>query len=101
MAFWILLAGLGFGLLGAVMVALGDAWLSRSVLIYLDAVEANVGKVVEAIRSEDIRLTVTGIDLKRDRGQNRARVLKTFGWLAVVLSFGVQIVAVCLTRISS
>lgn len=34
------LAGLGFNLFGALILTLADAWLSRSVLVYLDAVEA-------------------------------------------------------------
>jgi hypothetical protein len=41
MEFWIVLAGLALGLGGALVVALADAWLSQSLLVYLDAVEAN------------------------------------------------------------
>jgi hypothetical protein len=91
MAFSILVAGLGFSLGGALVVSLADAWLSRSVLIYLDAVEANVGKVVEALRAGTIDAAVTGINLQRDRGQDRARILKSLGWLALALGFGLQI----------
>jgi hypothetical protein len=98
MEFWILLAGLGLGLGGALVVAVADAWLSQSLLVYLDAVEANVGKVVESLRMGGGRLDVTGVDLRRDRGQNRARALKTLGWLALALGFGLQIVAVWLTK---
>jgi hypothetical protein len=28
-----------------------DAWLSRSILVYVDAVESNVAKLAEAIRA--------------------------------------------------
>src|SRR5437868_2947262 len=94
---WILLAGLGLSLGGASVLALADAWLSRSILIYLDAVETNVAKLVEAIRSSGTQVIVTGIDLKRDRGQDRARALKTLGWLALVLGFGLQIAATWIT----
>jgi hypothetical protein len=96
MALCLLLAGLALALAGATLVALADAWLSRSVLIYLDAVEANLGKVVELLRAGGDRLDVTGIDPKRDRGQNQARGLKSLGWLTLALGFGLQIAAACL-----
>ena len=95
---WILLAGLGLSLGGALLAALADAWLSRSLLIYLDAVETNVGKLVEAVRAGGTQLEVTSVDLKRDRGQDRARALKTFGWLALALGFGLQLAAAYLAR---
>jgi len=98
MEYWILLVGLGLNLCGALVVAATDAWLSRSLLIYLDAVETNVGKVVEALRAPATELVVTGIDLRRDRRQDRARALKTLGWLALSLGFGLQLCAVCLSR---
>jgi hypothetical protein len=79
-------------------VALADAWLSRSLLVYLDAVEANAGKVVESLRKGGGRLDVTGVDRRRDQGQNRARALKALGWLALALGFGLQMVAVWLTK---
>jgi hypothetical protein len=56
-----------------------DAWLSRSILNYLDAIEDNVGELVEAVRAGDTDLKVTSIDRKRDRGQDRARALKMLG----------------------
>jgi hypothetical protein len=90
---WISLAGLGLGVGGALILALGDAMLSRSILIYLDAVEANVAKLVEAVRAGDTQLMVTGTDLKRDRGQNTARALKMLGWLTLALGFALQLVA--------
>ena len=37
----------------------------------------------EAVRAGTAQLTVTGIDVKRDKGQDRARALKTLGWLAL------------------
>lgn len=97
---WIVLAGLGLSLIGASVLALADAWLHRSILVYLDAVETNVGKIVEAIRSSGTNLTVTGIDLKRDRGQNRARFFKLLGWLALIVGFGLQIAAVLITKLA-
>jgi hypothetical protein len=99
MGFSVLLAGLGFSLGGALVVALADAWLSRSFLIYVDAVEGNVGRLVEAVRAGTAQLTVTGIDVKRDKGQDRARALKTLGWLALALGFGLQIVAAYLNKL--
>jgi hypothetical protein len=33
------------------------------------------------------------MDLKRDRGQNRARALKMVGWLSLAVGFGLQIAA--------
>jgi hypothetical protein len=97
MAHELWLLGLCLSLGGALLVALTDAWLSRLLLIYLDAVEANVEKIVEAIRSETTEIAVTGIDLKRDRRLDRARNLKTGGWLALVVGLGLQLAAVYLT----
>ena len=48
---WILHIGLGLSLGGALVLALADTWLSRSLLVYLDAVESNVTKLVEALRA--------------------------------------------------
>ena len=95
---WIVLAGLVLSMIGAVLLALADAWLSRSILVYMDAVEANVSKLVEAIRNSGTQVTVTDINLKRDRGQDRARALKTLGWLALILGFGLQIAAIFITK---
>ena len=77
--------------------ACDDAWLSRSMLIYLDAIEANVGKVVQALRAGGTEVAVTHINLARDRGQNQARALKTLGWLALAAGFGLQIAWVATT----
>ena len=75
MEYRILLAGLGFTLGGAVAVAFADLWLSRLLLVYLDALEANGEKLAQSLRSGSTHVVVTGIDLKRDQRQNRARTL--------------------------
>jgi hypothetical protein len=98
MEYLILLAGLGVALGGAVTVALADLWLSRLVLVYLDALEANVENLAKAVRTGSTDLAVTGIDLKRDKRQNRARSLKTLGWLALIVGLGAQIVAAYLAK---
>ena len=100
MAFWFSLTGLALGLGGVLVVALGDAWLSRSLLIYLDALEANLDLVVKALRAGATELTVTGIDVKRDRRQDRARTVKTFGWLILASGFSLQIAAAWISRLS-
>src|SRR5215213_2169469 len=87
------LAGPALILAGALLLALADVWLSYSVLRYLDAIEANVAKLVEAVRAGGTQLSVTGIDRKRDRGQDRARRLKMLGWVALILGFGLQLAA--------
>ena len=99
MALWFSLAGFALSFGGALVVALSDAWLTRSLLIYLDALEANLGRVVQALRAGATQLKVTGIDVKRDRGQDRARTVKTLAWLTLVLGFGLQIVAACMGRL--
>jgi hypothetical protein len=71
MGSWLLLAGLGLGLGGALVVALADAWLARSLLNYLDDVESNVAMLAEAIRAGSAHVAITDIDLKRDRGRTR------------------------------
>jgi hypothetical protein len=94
----LLLAGLGLAVGGALVAALADAYLSRSVLVYLDAVEANLAKVVALLREGGDHLDVTAMDPKRDCGQNRARALKTLGWLVLTLGFALQVVAACLAH---
>lgn len=96
--FWIQIAGLGLGLAGALLLALADTWLSRSLLIYLDAVEANVSKLVETLRAGSNQYVIPEIDLKRDRRQDRARALKTLGWLVLTVGFALQLAAVWFTR---
>ena len=95
---WIALIGLGLSVGGAVVVAAADAWLSRSLLVYLDALEANLGKLVAALRDGGTNLAVAGIDLKRDRGQDRARAFKTVGWLVLVAGLGLQFVAAMMSH---
>jgi hypothetical protein len=94
----ILIAGLGLSLAGTVVLAMADAWLSQSMLVYLDAVEANVAKVVEAVRTRGTEFKVTGVNLQRDRRQNSARGLKMLGWLVVAFGFGLQLAAAYWTR---
>lgn len=89
----LLLAGLGVSLGGALVVGLADALLSRLTLVYLDAIEANVAKLVEAVRTGANQLTVTDVDVKRDRRQNRLRACKTLGWLTLALGLGLQLTA--------
>jgi hypothetical protein len=62
------------------------------VLIYLDALETNLRKVVEVLQSGGNQFVNTGINLKRDRGQDRARSLKFLGWAVLFLGFLVQFV---------
>jgi hypothetical protein len=98
MEYRIVLTGLGLIFGGAVMVALADLWFSRLLLVYLDAVEANVEKLAEAVRTGSMVITVTGIDLKRDKRENSARLLKTLGWLVLILGLGIQIGAALLAK---
>ena len=95
-----LLAGLVLSLAGTVVVAVTDAWLARSMLIYLDAVEANVTTIVHALRSGGTDPTVTDINLKRDRGQDRARAIKTLAWFVMVAGVGLQLAAACLAKLA-
>jgi hypothetical protein len=93
MEYQLLLIGLGFSLGGAITVTLADAWLSRLLLMYLDVVEANLENLAKAVRTGSTELTITDVDLKRDGRQNRARTLKTLGWLALALGIGLQTAA--------
>ena len=95
---WLWLAGLGLSVGGAVVEGLADAWLSRSILIYLDAVEHDLQKVVRTIQAGAHDPNVGAPNLKRDRGQDRARAAKSLGWLALAVGLGLQIVAVLLTK---
>lgn len=94
MEFQLLVAGLGCSLGGAVVVTLADAWMSRLILIYLDALEANVGKLVEALRSGATQVDTTKIDLGRDQRQDFVRAIKLIGWLALAVGLGLQLAAV-------
>lgn len=93
----LLLAGLAISLGGALVAALADAWFSRLMLVYLDALEANIINLVEAVRTGATHLNATGINLKRDRKQNRLRAVKMLGWCAFVLGLALQLAA-CLVN---
>jgi hypothetical protein len=93
MEFWLGIGGLGLALAGALVVAVADAWFSRAVLVYLDAIEANLATVVEVLRGGGGQLTITPVNAKRDSGQNRARAVKLLGWCALVLGLGLQLAA--------
>ncbi|MCI0639627.1 MAG: hypothetical protein L0Y72_15500 [Gemmataceae bacterium] len=90
------IAGLGLSVIGAILLALADAWFSRSVLMHLDALEANLSKVIEVLQGGGSEFVNTGVDLKRDRGQNRARSLKNLGWTILVLGLLTQVGALWL-----
>jgi len=98
MGFWIQIVGLGLCLAGGLIVGLADAWLSQSLLMYIDAVEANVTTLVQGSQPGGTHRKLTEIDLKRDWRLDRARGLKTLGWLVLALGFGLQLAALWLTR---
>jgi hypothetical protein len=100
MPWWLGLGGLGLDLAGALLVALGDAWFSRSVLIYLDAVEANLTKLAKALEAGGGSHTLTPPDVKRDRGQNRARAWKSVGWCLLIAGLLAQTAALCLALVA-
>jgi len=85
MVSWMLFAGLGLSLGGAIVAGLADAWLSRSVLIYLDALEHNLRNVARTMQAGGPEPNVTEPNLRRDRGQNQARTAKSLGWVALAL----------------
>jgi len=89
----LLIAGLSLSFAGAFVVAVTDAWLARSMLIYLDAMETNVATIVHALRAGGTDPTVTGMNLKRDRGQDRARAIKTVAWFVLIAGLGLQLAA--------
>jgi hypothetical protein len=96
MHFLVAITGLGLNVTGALILALADAWFSQSVLVYLDAVEATLSKVIEVLRSGGKQFVDPGVDLRRDRGQDRARSLKFLGWAFLLLGFLVQLIAALL-----
>ena len=93
MSFWVGLIGLGLNLAGAVVLALADAWFSRAVLLYLDALESNLSQAVQVLQSGGTQFVPTTIDLIRDRNQNRARSLKFLGWCILSSGYLLQIAA--------
>ena len=84
-------AAIGLNLTGVLILALADVWFSRSVLVYLDALEANLSKVVEVLQGGGGQFVNPGADLRRDRGQDRARSLKLLGWAVLALGFLVHL----------
>jgi hypothetical protein len=101
MHFWFILGGLGLNALGAILIALGDAWLSRSVLLYLDALEASLSKVAGLLRSGGKDFIAPAIDARRDLGQDRARSIKLAGWGALIAGFVVQLIGAYLAMTAS
>jgi hypothetical protein len=93
MHLYLAITGVGLNLAGALILALADVWFSRSVLVYLDAVEANLAKVVEVLQSGGKDFIIPGVDLRRDRGQNQARSLKLVGWGVLALGFLLLLIA--------
>src|SRR5438874_399259 len=70
MSFWLVLIGLGLNFTGAVIIALVDAWFSRALLVYLDALESNLGLAVQELHRGGTKFVPTKVDLLRDRNQN-------------------------------
>ncbi|GEM_PF-5704213 len=89
---YLAVVGLILNLAGALLLALADVWFSRSVLIHLDALESNLSKVIESLQGGGGKFVNTGIDLRRDRGQDRARFVKLLGWAIMALGFLAQLV---------
>src|SRR5436853_6883705 len=95
---WMQLVGVGTSLVGVLVISRADACLSRSILIYLDALEANMENMVTSLRVGSTYILVKGIDVKRDQRQNQARLVKTFGWLVLEVGFGIQLAGLYLNR---
>ena len=87
MHLYLSIGGLAINLAAALILAVADVWFSRSLLLHLDAQEANVSKLVQVLQSGGSGFVDTGVDLKRDRGENRARFLKLVGWGLLALGF--------------
>lgn len=96
--FWIQVAGLLLAMVGALIVTVADTWLSRSLLNYLDAIENHLEDVLQTLRTGEGQFHVLEIDRKRDRWQDRARAIKTLGWLALTAGFALQLAALWFTR---
>ena len=95
----LLLTGLILNLVGIAILAIADVWFSRAVLVHLDALEANLTNLIGILRNGSGHLVDSGIDLRRDRGQDRARFVKLIGWVLLalgILTQGASLV-VCLT----
>jgi hypothetical protein len=96
MHFWIGISGLGLNLGGAGIVALVDAWFSRSILLYLDALELNLSKMVKVLQSGGSQFVATEVNLRRDRAQDRGRAMKLLGWCVFIAGSLLQLVAMFL-----
>jgi hypothetical protein len=93
------LAGLAFGVTGSFILALADIWFSHAVLVYIDAVETDLFKAIEVLRQGGNQFVTAGVNLKRDRNQDRARFTKLLGWTVLVLGFLCQMAVLLLPRI--
>ncbi len=98
MEIWVHNIGLAVTLAGALVVAVTDAWLSRSLLVYLDVLENNLGKMARALQEGANQVAVSGVNVRRDRGQDRVRAVKTLGWLVLVVGLGLQLTAAWLGK---
>jgi hypothetical protein len=93
---WVIFSGSVLNVVGAILIALGDTWFSRSVLIYLDALEGSLSKVVDMLRSGGKDFIALEINPQRDRGQDRARSVKLVGWCVLTVGLVVQLIGSCL-----
>lgn len=83
--------GLILNLAGALILAYGDVWFSRSVLVHLDAVQENLSQLIGILRNGGGKPIDSGVDLRRERGQDQARFVKVIGWALLGLGFAAQI----------
>ena len=86
------IAGLTLNATGVLLLTVADLWFSRAILVYVDALEDNLLKLVRELQAGGKQFVITEIDLKRDRRQNLARSLKSLGWLVLFLGFVISIV---------
>jgi hypothetical protein len=96
MHLYLAIVGLGLNVIGAIILGFADAWFSRSVLVYLDALETNLANAVGVLQSGGSRFDNAAIDVKRDRGQDRARSLKLLGWAILAVGFLVNFTSLML-----
>jgi hypothetical protein len=98
MPYWLGISGLGLNLLGAAIVALTDSRFSRVVLVYLDAVEANLVGLARALREGRTDFILQEVDVRRDRALDRSRSLKLAGWCVLILGLLLQAIALQLAK---
>ena len=96
MPLWIGLGGWGLTLAGAAVVALADDWFSRSILLYLDALELHLAQVVQVLQNGGSKFAPSAVNLRRDQAQNRARGLKLLGWCLLLAGCLVQVAVLAL-----